>query len=62
MTATLAFLIPNPAADTVEASRRAVAAKPFGVDKNPSIVYSTKGGVYNRERVEANGGSEAEHA
>jgi hypothetical protein len=62
VTATLAFLILNPAADTVEARRRAVAAKPFDLDKNPSIVYSTKGGVYERHRVEANGGSKAKHA
>jgi hypothetical protein len=58
VTATLAFLIPNPAADTVEASRRAVAAKPFGVDKNPSIVYSTKVELY-RDRVKRMEGSEA---
>jgi hypothetical protein len=51
VTATFAFLIPNPAADTVDASSRVTAAKPLGLDKNPSIMYSTKVEL-NIERVE----------
>jgi hypothetical protein len=54
VTATFAFLIPNPAADTVDTSSRAAAAKPLGLDKNPSIVYGTKVEL-NIQRVEADG-------